>query len=204
METNTVSQEGWIYALTNPSYLGIIKIGMTETTPQERANELFTMGVPDKFNILYAKKTKNPKIKEKKLHKIISKYHERKENREYFVISENDAVEFIDIVCDGEIWKQTIQIKENKQQNMERVFPKKNNSVEVNKKGNNWFKKKLDSYKIGDNSIMKCMYCSKVYFVKEPFENHTFKCSKKKDGSTKKCIDYYEDTHENRKKWRRS
>ncbi len=196
MVTNTVLQEGWIYALTNPSYSGIIKIGMTERTPQERVNELFTRGVPEKFNILYAKKTKNPKIKEKKLHKIISKYHERKANREYFVISENDAVEFIDIVCDGEIWKQTNQSKENS--------VAKDQDVGVINKGNHWFKMKLDNLKIGDNSIMKCMYCPKVYFVKKTFENHTFKCSKKKDGSTKKCINYYEDTHENRKKWRRS
>ena len=53
-------------------------------------------------------------------------------------------------------------------------------AVEVNNKGNHWFKKKLASYKIGDNSIMKCMYCSKVYFVKKSFEKHIFKCSKKK------------------------
>jgi len=38
--------DGWIYCLSNPSMPGILKVGMTDKTPEERAKTLFTTGVP--------------------------------------------------------------------------------------------------------------------------------------------------------------
>lgn len=41
--------EGFVYILSNDSMPGIFKIGYTTRHPKERANELFTTGIPSKF-----------------------------------------------------------------------------------------------------------------------------------------------------------
>jgi hypothetical protein len=53
---------------------GILKVGMTNRTPDVRAKELHTTGVPLPFNIEFAKKVTNPKEKEKTLHKMVCEH----------------------------------------------------------------------------------------------------------------------------------
>ena len=48
--------DGYIYCFSNQSMPGILKIGMTQRTPEERVKELFTTGVALPFNIEFAKK----------------------------------------------------------------------------------------------------------------------------------------------------
>lgn len=44
---------GFVYVLKNESMKGLVKIGMTTRTTEDRANELFTSGVPTPFEIYH-------------------------------------------------------------------------------------------------------------------------------------------------------
>ena len=99
--------EGYIYCLSNPSMPGILKVGMTERTPDVRVKELFTTGVPTPFTIEFAKKVKDVKKKEKKLHELLEQYTERVGlNREFFRVSPEEVRTFFDLM-DGEPWIET-------------------------------------------------------------------------------------------------
>lgn len=99
--------DGYIYCLSNPVYAGILKVGMTERTPEERAKELFTTGVPSPFKIEFAKRVKDPKGKEKTLHTLLEQYTERVwPLREFFHVSPEEVRKFFDLM-DGEMWAET-------------------------------------------------------------------------------------------------
>ena len=93
--------EGWVYCLSNPSMPELVKIGMTERTPEERAKELSTTGVPTPFVIEFAKKVKNPAQKEATLHALLEKYAERMNARREFFRTTPDVVrQFFDLMDD--------------------------------------------------------------------------------------------------------
>jgi len=95
---------GYIYCFSNPSYEGILKVGMTERTPEDRTKELFKTGVPTPFKIEFAKKVENPKQKEILIHGILTYYHERvNSNREFFRVSPEQVKKFFELI-DGEWW----------------------------------------------------------------------------------------------------
>jgi hypothetical protein len=73
---------GYIYALSNDDMPGLLKIGMTERRPEDRAKELFTTGVPSPFKVQRAVKVREPLKKEKKIHEILSEH--RLPGREFF------------------------------------------------------------------------------------------------------------------------
>ncbi len=94
--------EGYIYCLSNECMPGILKVGMTERTPDVRAKELFTTGVPTPFIIEFAKKVKDVKTKEKTLHELLEQYTERvSPNREFFRVSLEEVRTFFKLM-DGE------------------------------------------------------------------------------------------------------
>ena len=62
------TSQGYIYCLTNESMPGMVKVGMTTKTPEERADGLYTTGVPTPFKIEFAKFVENPREAEKKIH----------------------------------------------------------------------------------------------------------------------------------------
>jgi hypothetical protein len=82
--------EGYVYCLSNESMHGLLKIGMTRRTPEDRVKELYTIGVPAKFKIEYARKVNNPREVERNIHKELKQY--RVENREFFKINVTDAI----------------------------------------------------------------------------------------------------------------
>ena len=94
--------EGYIYCLSNEFMPGILKVGMTERTPDVRAKELFTTGVPTPFTIEFAKKVKDVKTKEKTLHELLEQYTDRvSPNREFFRVSLEEVRTFFKLM-DGE------------------------------------------------------------------------------------------------------
>ena len=104
--------EGYIYCFSNLSMTGILKIGMTERTPEIRlkeANMSDTWRPPTPYKIEFAKKVNNPKQKEKTLHILLSQYTERiNPKREFFRVSLEEVKTFFDLM-DGEFWiKNTI------------------------------------------------------------------------------------------------
>jgi hypothetical protein len=98
--------EGWIYCLSNPSMPGILKVGMTDKTPEERAKVLFTTGVPSPFKVEFAKKVAEPKVKEGILHKLLEKYVDKiYPRREFFRVGVEEVTLFFQLI-DGEWWSE--------------------------------------------------------------------------------------------------
>ena len=83
--------EGWVYCISNPSMPGLLKIGMTLRTPQERlkeANSSDTWRPPTNFMIEFAKRVHNPFQKERTLHKLLEQYDQRvNPKREFFEVN---------------------------------------------------------------------------------------------------------------------
>jgi len=99
--------DGYIYCFSNPCMPGILKVGMTERTPEERAKELFTTSVPLPFKIEFAKRVKDPKGKESSLHLLLEQYTDRVyPRREFFRVSPEEVRKFFDLM-DGEMWAET-------------------------------------------------------------------------------------------------
>lgn len=108
-------KEGWVYCISNQNVRSadppnniLLKIGMTDRTPQERlaeANRSDTWRPPVNFKIEFAKKVKNALKKEKTLHKLLEQYNERvNRSREFFDISLEKARLYFDLM-DGEYWE---------------------------------------------------------------------------------------------------
>jgi hypothetical protein len=86
---------------------GILKVGMTERTPEERAKELFTTSVPLPFKIEFAKRVTDPKGKESSLHLLLEQYTDRVyPRREFFRVSPEEVRKFFELM-DGEMWAET-------------------------------------------------------------------------------------------------
>ena len=83
--------DGWVYCISNPSMPGLLKIGMTLRTPQERlkeANSSDTWRPPTNFIIEFAKRVHNPLQKERTLHTLLEQYDQRvNPKREFFEVN---------------------------------------------------------------------------------------------------------------------
>jgi len=101
---------GYIYCFSNPSMPGILKIGMTERTPEIRlgeANVSDTWRPPTPYKIEFAKKVSNSSGKEKTLHILLEQYTDRIHPRkEFFRVSPEEIRKFFDLM-DGEMWDET-------------------------------------------------------------------------------------------------
>jgi hypothetical protein len=89
---------------------GILKVGMTERTPEARlieANASDTWRPPTPYKIEFAKKVSNPSQKEKTLHTLLEQYTDRiHPRREFFRVSPEEVRKFFDLM-DGEMWSET-------------------------------------------------------------------------------------------------
>jgi len=95
--------EGHIYCISNESMPGILKIGITERTPEERlseANSSDTWRPPTPYVLEFSKKVSNPKQRETTIHTLLNeqRIHPR---REFFRIDLN-KVRLIFNLMDGE------------------------------------------------------------------------------------------------------
>ena len=99
--------DGYLYCFSNQSMPGILKVGMTERTPEIRLNEANssdTWRPPSPYKIEFAKKVLNPKQKETTLHNLLSQYTERiNPKREFFRVSSEEVKTFFDLI-DGDLW----------------------------------------------------------------------------------------------------
>jgi hypothetical protein len=98
---------GYLYCFSNISMPNMLKIGMTERSPDIRlkeANTSDTWRPPTPYKIEFAKKVLNPKQKEITLHTILEQYGKRiNSKREFFNISIEEVKAFFELI-DGEIW----------------------------------------------------------------------------------------------------
>ena len=89
---------GYVYALWNPLFPDLVKIGATFRTPQIRAHELSGTGMPEPFEVVTKLKCRNPFKMERGLHKhylSVRKYGKRKE---FFMITTLEAIKQFDLL----------------------------------------------------------------------------------------------------------
>ena len=92
--------EGYVYILTNPAFKTFyIKIGYT-TNIQERLKELYNTSVPMPFKVFALLKTTKYKQAEKMIHSACKSYRIG-DDREFFMINPDDALEQMKIVAEG-------------------------------------------------------------------------------------------------------
>lgn len=85
--------EGHIYCFSNPSMPGLLKIGVTTRTPEERAKELFTTGVASPFRAEFSLRVKFVFETEKQIHLILNSC--RVPSREFFATSVTNAFKIL-------------------------------------------------------------------------------------------------------------
>ena len=90
--------KGYIYILSNPFMKGLLKIGYTERTPEERLVELQSTGVPSDFVLECTYFSKDPAGDEKVIHERLDKYRVNKK-REFFEVELEFACKVIDEYC---------------------------------------------------------------------------------------------------------
>ena len=105
---------GYIYCFSNPSMPGILKVGMTERTPEIRLGEANARKtwLPTPYKIEFAKKVLNPKQKEKTLHTLLEQYTDRINPHEFFRVSPEEVRVFFDLM-DGEMLAETCKEEED-------------------------------------------------------------------------------------------
>ena len=94
--------EGYVYCFSNESMEKYLKIGFTEKTPEERLKEANSSGTwkpPLPYKIELAKRVKNPREKEKTLHKLLSQYCDRpNSSREFFEVTVEEVKTFFKLI----------------------------------------------------------------------------------------------------------
>ncbi|WP_342558326.1 GIY-YIG nuclease family protein [Metasolibacillus sp. FSL K6-0083] len=88
---------GYIYLMVNPSMNGIVKIGLTKRTPEERLDELSkATGVPTPFILVYKERFNDCVRAEKIIHSLLEERGERvSSNREFFSTETSEAIKII-------------------------------------------------------------------------------------------------------------
>lgn len=92
-------EEGWLYVLENPAMPNLCKVGMTTRSPEERAEELLTTGVPQPFRIAAAWPTADVKAAERAAHEALARWRTH-DTREWFAVPAARAVAVLEAVLD--------------------------------------------------------------------------------------------------------
>lgn len=94
-----------VYILTNESMPGIIKIGWTDNSVEQRMKELDKTGTPLPFTCYFAKRVDDPRFVESKLHEAFDEFRIR-ENREFFRMSPDQAKAALEIASGEDVTPQ--------------------------------------------------------------------------------------------------
>ncbi|WP_165311032.1 GIY-YIG nuclease family protein [Vibrio ziniensis] len=87
---------GFIYIFTNESMPGLVKVGLTTRSPEERARELDSTGVPMPFRVAASWPVESDlKIMENKCHQLLKEFR-LSNNREFFKIEVSEAISILD------------------------------------------------------------------------------------------------------------
>ncbi|MFC1578409.1 GIY-YIG nuclease family protein [Thermodesulfobacteriota bacterium] len=92
-------RQGWIYILENPSLIAnLVKIGMTQKAPEERAKEISSgTGVPEKFNVIWEEKVSDCRFVEKIIHRQLESFR-LKDKKEFFNLPKDKAIDIVKII----------------------------------------------------------------------------------------------------------
>lgn len=88
---------GWIYILTNTSMPGLVKVGLTSTSPEQRLRELSSAtGVASSFKLEHSFQVTDVEAAEAKAHRILEQFFGRpNKSREFFSATVQDAQEVL-------------------------------------------------------------------------------------------------------------
>lgn len=89
---------GFVYVLTNKAMPGLVKVGFSMRSPEERAVELSTTGVPVPFTVAFSAEVVNPVEAEAAVHLALASYR-ASPDREFFRVSVEEAVTAVEEVC---------------------------------------------------------------------------------------------------------
>jgi hypothetical protein len=94
---------GYIYCMSNPSFVpDLLKLGVSERTPDVRRDELHTTGVPTPFVLQFAKFVTNIREKERLLFTIL-RDKRVSDKREFFRINIEEVISLF-MLMDGAWW----------------------------------------------------------------------------------------------------
>ena len=87
-------QTGLVYVLTNEAMPGLVKIGITGSDPNSRAEQLYTTGVPVPFTVEFAGRVSDSRVVERALHNA---FRDRRVNpkREFFELEPDQPIELL-------------------------------------------------------------------------------------------------------------
>ena len=89
-------KDGRIYVLSNESMPGLVKIGWTSRSVEERVRELATTGVPMGFKIEYEAYVGEPAKVEQNIHQVLTNRGVRTNSRrEFFEIAVSEAISLV-------------------------------------------------------------------------------------------------------------
>lgn len=83
--------KGYVYILKNPSMPGILKIGKTTRSAEQRCNELWQTGVPTPFEVVSECYSPNCHELERWVHEWLAKFRVSPD-REFFAVDEGQAI----------------------------------------------------------------------------------------------------------------
>lgn len=92
--------KGYIYIMTNPSLLNMVKIGYADNV-EERRKQLSTTALPYEYEI-YATYETTGKLEDKKLHKLIDSLNPElrvSRNREFFIMTPEEAYSLLEAIA---------------------------------------------------------------------------------------------------------
>ncbi len=89
---------GFVYVLTNKAMPGLVKVGFSTRSPEDRAAELSTTGVPFPFVVVFSAEVGNPLEAEAAVHLALAPYR-TSTDREFFRVAIEDAVDAVKEVC---------------------------------------------------------------------------------------------------------
>ena len=91
-----------VYILTNQAMPGIIKIGFTDNSVEQRMKELDKTSTPVPFTCYFAKRVEDPTFVESKLHEAFDEFRIR-DNREFFRMSPDQAKAALEIATGTDV-----------------------------------------------------------------------------------------------------
>lgn len=88
----------WVYILSNPTSPGLLKIGYTKQTPEERCKQISSAtGVALPYKVEWAYKCFNGENVERQVHHKLKAYRVNN-NKEFFQVSLDEAKETINLI----------------------------------------------------------------------------------------------------------
>ncbi len=108
--------QGYVYILTHPRMEGLVKIGYTTKTPQERCDEISRdTGVPGKFEVSHSVLVTNCEEVERLVHQRLS---DLRYEKEFFEIGLEESISIVDeksvdfLTTEGKLGKRVLELEE--------------------------------------------------------------------------------------------